>query len=266
MTDPAGDIRAVGESRGRRWQYAPPARRCPTSGTVRPCGSSPPLIIVNRAAALATIPLATERRSSRAVRRARRRPAPVPATEPASTISRQPGQPGGHLRSGGVRTGTPSESGSTRSAAARVCSLASACSGARSQTGTNAPIAAATRSAPASTGSRITSASGSSSAGPAVSTADARAARTEAAADVRGQPRRFAGWRCTRLDRGSARIRRASGTPARARQVRPSHGGHHHTVAARPVGRTLGADREPSGRVTADRHAAAWTRLRCVRR
>src|ERR1700759_1427019 len=116
--------------------------------------------------------------------------------------------------------GRPNWSSSTRSAAASICSRASACSGARCQTRTSVvsppSSACATRSAPANTGSLAAEASScSSSFSPPSRTADARAARSAASAAVTGQRRRFARWRCA-LPSASRAWSAAAATPGSA--------------------------------------------------
>ena len=111
-------------------RYAAPARRCPTSGTASPRGSSPEPIAASRAAARATTPFADANGSSASsspcttatsTGAGRRRPARRPARRAARAAPRRP-----RRRPGAAQLGL----GATRSAAASTCSRASACSGA----------------------------------------------------------------------------------------------------------------------------------------
>ncbi|TBM34890.1 hypothetical protein DIQ86_33035, partial [Mycolicibacterium smegmatis] len=136
-------------------RYSPDLRIQCTSGTPRPCGSSPLAIVTSRETARATTPSAVPNGAS-----VSNSPCATAASTGAgaldppvrSSISNSRRGP----TSGSVR-GRPRCSSSVRSAAASACSRASACIGARCHTVTNevAPpsSASATRIAPAVTGS-----------------------------------------------------------------------------------------------------------------
>ncbi len=235
---------AVGRSRReapRGVAVARPARRIQlTSGTPRPCGSSPVAIVTSRDTARATTPSAPAewRQGQQFPRRARpgRSPGPGAGCPPVAIL---PSNSRARPDIGESARGRPNRLSSTRSAAASICSRASACSGARCHTPTKAvsppSSACATRSAPANTGSLIARACpvASSSFQPAVEHRRRPSRpRSEASAAVTSQRRRLARWRC-RAARAHPGPGHFSGGDAGRRSIQRSQRGSEVTSCPR---------------------------------
>ena len=201
----------------RRSRYAAPARRCPTSGTASPCGSSPEPIAARRAAARATTPFADGNGATASsspwttATSTGAGAADPPVTRSANNASRSAPRTG---RPGSL-SGSPVDVGEV--GGGKHVQPRQRLQRRRAPRPRSRPVASAARTAPANTGSVTTSSRRSAprARGTPVKRRRRRAARSAASAADAAHPVRFTGWLCSATTASRAR-RTASSTPGSA--------------------------------------------------